>query len=115
MDNAVSSDERTMAMLCHLAAFAGVVIPFGNIIGPLVVWLIKKDSSPYIDYHGKESLNFQIAFTIYMLIAALLVMVLIGLILLPVVGIAGLVLMIIAAIKAKDGEEYRYPYIFRLL
>ena len=115
MDNAASSDERTMAMLCHLAAFAGVVIPFGNIIGPLVIWLIKKDSSPYIDYHGKEALNFQIAFTIYMLISLLLMMVLIGLILLPVVGIAGLVLMIIAAIKAKDGEEYRYPYIFRLL
>lgn len=115
MDNTASSDERTMAMLCHLAAFAGVVIPFGNIIGPLVIWLIKKDSSPYIDYHGKEALNFQIAFTIYMLISLLLMMVLIGFILLPVLGIAGLVLMIIAAIKAKDGEQYRYPYIFRLL
>ena len=58
MDTSVSSDEKTMAMFCHLAAFAGVVIPFGNIIGPLVVWLIKKDSSPYIDYHGREALNF---------------------------------------------------------
>jgi uncharacterized Tic20 family protein len=115
MENSPSSDERTMAMICHLAAFAGVVIPFGNIIGPLVVWLLKKDSSPYIDYHGKEALNFQIAATIYILVAILSMMVLIGFVLAPVVGIAVLVLTIIAAIKAKDGEQYRYPYIFRLL
>jgi len=115
MENTASSDDRTMAMLCHLSAFAGVVIPFGNIIGPLVIWLLKKDSSPYIDYHGKESLNFQIAFTIYMIVALLLMMVLIGFILAPILGIGGLVLMIMAAIKAKDGEEYRYPFIFRLI
>ena len=115
MENSPSSDERTMAMVCHLAAFAGVVIPFGNIIGPLVVWLLKKDSSPYIDYHGKEALNFQIAATVYTLVAILSMMVLIGFVLAPVVGIAVLVLTIIAAIKAKNGEQYRYPYIFRLL
>ena len=115
MENSASSDERTMGMFCHLAAFAGIVIPFGNIIGPLVIWLVKKDESSYIDYHGKESLNFQIAFTVYGLVSALLTMVLIGLILLPIVGITALVLMIIASIKAKDGEMYRYPFIFRVL
>lgn len=115
MENSPSSDDRTMAMLCHLAAFAGVIIPFGNIIGPLVIWLVKKDSSPYIDYHGKEALNFQIAATIYIIAAVLSMFVLIGFVLAPVVGIGVLVLTIIAAIKAKDGEEYRYPFIFRLL
>ena len=115
MENSASSDDKTMALFCHLSAFAGIVIPFGHIIGPLVIWLVKKDQSPYIDYHGKESLNFQIAFTIYGIVAGLLCLVVIGFLLLPILGIAWLVLTILAAIKAKDGEEYRYPMIFRLL
>ena len=58
----LSKDEKTWAMLCHLSAVAGFVIPFGSILGPLVVWLIKKDEMPIVDLHGKKSLNFQIEF-----------------------------------------------------
>lgn len=115
MESSASSDEKTMAMFCHLAGLVGYIIPFGNIIGPLVLWQMKKEGSAYIDYHGKESVNFQIALTAYMIVAGLLCMVLIGFLLLPVVGIGGLVLMVMAGIKAKDGEMYRYPFIFRLL
>jgi len=115
MESSASSDEKTMAMVCHLLGLVGYIIPLGNIIGPLVLWQIKKESSPYIDYHGKEAVNFQIALTAYIIVALLLCMVLIGIVLLPVIGIGGLILMIMASIKAKDGEMYRYPYIFRLL
>ena len=104
-----------MAMFCHLSGLVGYIIPFGNIVAPLIIWQMKKESSAYIDYHGKEAVNFQIALTIYMVIAALSIIVLIGVVLAPLIGIAGLVLMIMAAIKAKDGEHYRYPFIFRLL
>lgn len=112
---APSSDDRTMAMFCHLSGLVGYFIPFGNIIAPLIIWQLKKDESPYLDYHGREAVNFQIALTIYMIIAAILIVAVIGVLLIFVVGITGLILMIMAAIKAKDGVEYRYPFIFRLL
>lgn len=115
MESSASSDEKTMAMFCHLSGLVGYIIPFGNIIGPLIIWQMKKEGSAYIDYHGKEALNFQIALTIYLVVAALLCIVAVGFLLLPVIGIGGLVLMIMAAIKAKDGENYRYPFIFRLV
>lgn len=115
METSASSDEKTMAMFCHLSGLVGYIIPFGNIVAPLIIWQMKKESSAYIDYHGKEAVNFQIALTVYMVIAALSIFVLIGFVLAPLIGIAGLVLMLMASIKAKDGENYRYPFIFRLL
>lgn len=115
IENTASSDEKTMAMFCHLSGLVGYIIPFGNIIAPLIIWQLKKEGSAYLDYHGKEAVNFQIAFTIYMLVAILSMVVLIGFVLAPVIGIGGLILMIMAAIKAKDGENYRYPFIFRLV
>ena len=115
MEGTASSDEKTMAMFCHLSGLVGYIIPFGNIIAPLIIWQLKKEGSAYIDYHGKEALNFQIALTIYLVVAALSMLVLIGIVLVPLIGIAGLVLMIMAGIKAKDGENYRYPFIFRLV
>ena len=107
--------DKTWAMLCHLTAFTGYFIPFGNIIGPLVIWLIKKDDLAVVDENGKESLNFQISMTIYATIAGLLIFVLIGFLLLPIVVIAQVVFTIIAAIKANNGEAYRYPMTIRLL
>lgn len=115
MENSASSDEKTMAMVCHLLGLVGYIIPFGNIVAPLILWQMKKEGSPYLDYHGREAVNFQISFMVYLIVAALTFIIAVGFILVPVVGIAGLVLMVIAAIKAKDGEMYRYPFIFRLL
>ena len=148
-----NKDAYTWAMLCHLSSLAWLVLSvvgippfvFVNIIGPLVVWLAKKDESEFIDAHGRESINFQISMTLYglgLLVLFLLLMLLliffgviggdgsgagIGAILLTGIGIVflifvavlfgllQLVLAIFAAVKAKKGQMYRYPLTIRLL
>ena len=112
----VSKEEQNWAMGCHLAALAGFLLPFGTIIGPLVIWLIKRAEMPMVDRHGKESLNFQITAAIAFLICVPLMFVLIGFPLMIAVGIADLVLTIIAAVKVSGGDlEYKYPFAIRLL
>jgi uncharacterized Tic20 family protein len=104
------------AMLCHLTALSIYIgIPFGHIIGPLVIWLIKKDEFPFVDEQGKESLNFQISVTIYCIVAGLLCVILIGFVLLPVILVADIVLIIIATVKTNKGESYRYPLTIRFI
>lgn len=109
------SQEKTWGMLCHLSAFAGFIIPFGHIIGPLVVWLVKKDESAFVNDQAKESLNFQISMTIYLFISIVLVLVIIGFFLLLGLGILFLVMVVIAAVKASNGEKFRYPLTIRLV
>ena len=113
----LSSDIRTKAMLCHLLAFSGVIIPFPlvNILGPLILWQTQKDKSPFIDYHGKESVNFQITVGIAVVISFVLMFLLIGFLLLPAVGIYAIVMTIIAGIKANEGQYYRYPFTIRFI
>jgi uncharacterized Tic20 family protein len=115
LNTQLTAEEKNWGMGAHLAALCGLVIPFGNIIGPLVVWLMKKDSSEFVNDQGKESLNFQISATIYMIVAALTVLIGIGLILLPIVGLGTLILTIIGAVKASSGEAYRYPMTIRFI
>lgn len=110
-----SSDERMWAMLCHLSAFAGYLVPFGNVLGPLIIWLIKKDQYAFVDDQGKEALNFQISIMIWAAISAVLCFVLIGIPLLIAVIIFSIVMTIVAAIKANGGEAYRYPLTIRLI
>lgn len=108
--------SRTWGMLCHLAGLACYIgVPFGNILGPLVVWLIKKEEFPFVDEQGKEALNFQISMTIYGIIAGILIIVLIGIPLLLGLLVAHIVLVIVAAIRANDGESYRYPVTIRFI
>jgi uncharacterized Tic20 family protein len=107
--------ERQMAMLAHLSALAGFVIPFGNIAGPLVMYLVKREESEFVADQAREALNFQITVTIAVMISAVLIFLLIGLVLLPIVGIAWLVLTIVAAVKANEGTRYRYPFTLRLV
>jgi uncharacterized Tic20 family protein len=108
--------DRTWAMFCHLTSLSACIgIPFGNIIGPLVVWLIKKDEFAIVDEHGKESLNFQISLSIYSIISFFLCFAFIGFVLLPAILIAGLVFVIIATLKANKGEPYRYPLTIRFI
>ena len=80
----VDKEAQNWAMYCHLAALSGFIIPFGSIVGPLVVWLMKKDTMPLVDQHGKESLNFQITVMIALIVSAASMIVLIGFLLLPV-------------------------------
>lgn len=109
------NDENLWAMLCHLSALAGFFIPFGNIIGPLVIWLIKKDEFALVNDQGKESVNFQISMTIYIIAAAILVIILIGLPLLIILALVDLVLVVIASIRANEGEKYRYPFTIKFI
>lgn len=110
----ISKEERTWAMVTHLSALTAFFTGgLGAIVGPLVVWLIKKEEMPFVDEQGKEALNFQITMFIATIVAAILVLVLIGILLLIAIGIFDLVMVIIASIKANDGEHFRYPLTIR--
>lgn len=113
---ASNKEEQNWAMYCHLAALAGFIVPFGNVVGPLVVWSMKKDTMPLVAQHGKESINFQITVLIALIVAAASTLILIGFLLLPVVGIGALVLTIMAAVKVSNGQlDYKYPFALRLI
>jgi len=109
-------------MWCHLSALAGLVVPFGNVLGPLLIWQIKKSEIPSVDIHGKTALNFQLTVLIAVLVlfgaAFVLSFFCIGSLLFPLVfavGIAGIVFGVIAGLKANEGKEYRYPYSLSLI
>ncbi|UCG79495.1 MAG: DUF4870 domain-containing protein [Nitrospirota bacterium] len=110
-----SNDERTWATFCHLGALAIYFFPLAHLIVPLVLWLIKKDQYPFVDDQGKESLNFQISMTIYYIVSAVLMLVVIGCVLLVALGIFNLIVVIIASVKANRGERYRYPLCIRFI
>lgn len=105
----IKSEERMLAAILY------VVSLFFPIIGPLVIWLLKKDESSFINYHGREYFNFFISYTIYSVISGILVLLLVGVFLLWILGIMALIFTIIAAVKAYEGNEYRFPLIFRLI
>jgi uncharacterized protein len=113
---ATSSDIRTWCVLCHAAALLGLFFHFlGHLLGPIIVWLVKRGESPEVDAHGKESLNFQISMLIYDAIAAILCIVLIGIPILIALWVLNTVLVIIASIQASEGKFYRYPITIRLI
>ena len=111
-----SSDVRTWCVLCHASALLGLFFHFlGHILGPLIVWLLKRGDSPEIDAYGKESLNFQISILIYDAVAAILCIVLIGIPILIGLWVLNTVLVIIASVKAGQGQFYRYPFTIRFI
>jgi uncharacterized protein len=113
--NEISQDEKTMAMLGHLSSLSGLIIPFGTIIGPLVVWLIKKDTMPFASEQAKEALNFNITMFLVFIVGFILTFVIIGLFVLLAAGIAWLVLTIMAGLEANKGNSYKYPFTLRLV
>jgi len=96
-------------MLCHLLGL------FTSFVGPLIIWLIKKDTMSYVDYHGKEALNFQITVAIALVVAGISVFCMIGPFLIPVIYLLDLIFCIIASIAASKGEYYKYPLCLRLV
>lgn len=104
-----SNDDRNLAMLAHLL---GIVSGF---VGALIIWLLKKDQSAFIDEQGKEALNFQITVMIAFVGSWILMFVLIGMLLMPLLLIANLVFCILAAVAVSKGEHYKYPFAIRLL
>jgi len=115
-DQELSKDERTLAMFAHLSSFLGWIgIPLANIIAPLVLWQMKKEDMPFAATEAKECLNFQISITIYALIAGLLCFVVIGIPLLFAIIGFDVVITIMAAIKANEGQPYKYPLTIRFI
>ncbi|MEN9697014.1 MAG: hypothetical protein RLZ56_435 [Bacteroidota bacterium] len=104
-----TQDEKTLAVLAHVLGF------FGSFIVPLIIYLVKKDESPYVREHAKEALNFHISMAIYYTISIILILVLIGILGVIFLGTFSLVVSIVAAIKALDGKPYRYPLCIRFI
>ncbi len=107
--------EKNLGLLCQLLALAAFIIPFGNVLGPLVMWLIKRADSPYLDELGKEAVNFNLSWLIYGIVAGLSIFILIGILLAPAVLIAWLILVVLGAIKASEGKIYRFPLTIRFI
>ena len=102
--------ERTWAVFCHLSSFVAFLgIPFGNVLGPLVLWLIKKSDMPLVDAEGKAAINFQISMTIYTLVAVVLCFIAIGFLLIFPVILFNIIVVIIATVKTSNGEKFQYP------
>ena len=111
-----SSSVRTWCILAHATALVGFLVPVaGHIVGPLIVWLAKRQDSPEIDAHGKESMNFQISMLIWNAIAAILIVVLIGIPILILLHILNIIFVIVASIQASEDKLYRYPLAIRLI
>lgn len=110
-----SRNDRLWAALAHAAGFALFLLPLGQILIPLIIWVVKKDKSRFIATEAKEALNFQISITIYALVAASLVIILIGVPLLVALVIFDIVMILRAIIKAGNGEAFRYPLTIRFV
>jgi len=104
-----TNDDRLFSMLIYLLSFP---LP---VLGPLLIWLLKRDGSEFVDYHGKEYFNFFVSYLIYGAIGSVLVIILIGVPILIVLGIMAFVLTIIAAYKSYNGVLYRFPLIIRFI
>jgi len=110
------TNVRTWNTLCHVSALLGVFLHLpGHLLGPLIIWLVKRGDSPEIDAHGKEALNFQISMLIYNLVAGVFCLILVGFVFLAILWVLNAVFVIIAAIQASDGKFYRYPMTIRFL
>ena len=104
-----TSDEKTLAMLAHLLTF------IAPILAPLIIYIIKKNESPFVAAHALESLNFQITLIILFIISFILMILIIGIFMLSVLGIAGTILIIIASVRANEGKLYKYPFCIRII
>ena len=115
-DGDAMSGERGLAAVMHLGGFVALLGagPLAILV-PLIMWLLKRDESPFLDDHGREAINFQISWWIWGFISGVLVLVLVGILMLLVLSIAWVILMIIAAVRANSGEYYRYPMTIRFL
>jgi uncharacterized Tic20 family protein len=113
---ALTPEERTWGMLAHLSAFAGLVLPFlGNAIGPLLVWLVRREHSEFVDSEAKEALNFNISVLLGWVLCGALTLVFVGFLLGLVLFVYWIVATIVAGIKSGEGVAYRYPFCLRII
>lgn len=113
---ALPREARKWATIVHIIALVGLLgNGIGFLLGPLIVWLLKKEDHPFIDEQGKESVNFQITMCIIMFVCFLLSFAMIGIPLLIIGAIVMTVLPIVASVKANEGVHYRYPFALRFI
>lgn len=110
-----NGSDRNWAVVAHLCGLLCWWTTLGHLVGPLVIWLLKRGESPFVEKQAKEALNAQISFSVYAFVAALLIWVLIGFVLLPVVLLFAIICSIRGAFLASEGRFFRYPLIFRLV
>ena len=104
-----STDEKSWAMGCHLISLVT------SFVGPLILWLIKREGNSFVDVQGKEAVNFQISILLYAVICSFLTLIVIGALLMPLVGLLDVIFVIVAAVKANEGVNYRYPLCIRFI
>ena len=116
------SQARTWNMWCHLSVLSAFIIPFGNLLGPFLVWQLKKNEIPSVEAHAKAALNFQLTILIALVVGAamafILAFVCVGYLLFPLLGLialCGIILPIIAGVRANDGVDFKYPYTIEFL
>jgi uncharacterized Tic20 family protein len=105
----VEHETRLWGMILHLSVLAGHLIPYAGLVAPIVIWQLKKNELPGVDVHGKNAVNWIISFVIYSAVCFVLFFVLIGIPMLAVLGVLGIVFPVVAAIKANNGEYWKYP------
>ena len=110
------AEERNWAVAIHLASFSGYLgIPFGHIIGPLILWLMKKDGSRFLDEAGKETVNYNISIIIWFIACIPLCFLIVGFFLLGALALMDIIVTIMAAVAASNGKQYRYPLTIRFI
>jgi uncharacterized Tic20 family protein len=113
---AATRDARKWATICHLSALVGLLgNGIGFLLGPLIVWLLKREDDPFIDAQGKEAVNFQLTMFLAMLVAGVLALLLVGFLLMAAVGLVMIALPIVAAVQANEGRPFRYPFAIRFI
>ena len=116
MNGTAEADERRWAAFCHLAAFCGVLIPFfGNVIGPMVLWVLKREEYPLVNEQGRNAVNFQLSMTIYGLCSLPFCLIAIGFAALFILVVVNIVCVIKAAVAASNGQPWEYPITLELI
>lgn len=109
------SEEQKWLSLLHLSGLAGYLIPFGSVVGPLVMWLLRRDMSARVETEGKDALNFHLSMLLYYLVSIPLAFIFVGIFTAIAIAVVEIVFTIIATVKASKGEAYRYPLAIRFV
>src|SRR3954468_3616886 len=115
VSGSLSQEDRNWGLIAHLSALSGLIIPLGSVLGPLIVYLVKKDQSAFGADCAKEALNFNLTVVIAAIVCAILWLVFVGILLSVVLFFAWVVLTIVAAVRASEGTSYRYPATIRFV
>jgi uncharacterized Tic20 family protein len=113
--NSVNDDDRTWGSLAHLSALCGLVIPFGSVLAPLILWRTRGQRAPFVGEQALEALNFNISVSLAFVVCLALTWLFIGILMISVLVIYWIVMTVMATIKAAEGEPYRYPINLRLI